>query len=415
MTPELLAEVRARFTHIDSCPFEGARVFFENAGGALTLKSVVETSAFYAGLPDNQGRANDASSKLSEVITKAKQDACLLFNASGGQVFVGESGTELLFRILSVAILAAAPQGNVLGSSFEHPASRSAAQRWAAIAGKDYVSVPHDNETGLVTDIDYRAYVTTDTRVATILQCSPVTGMVVDVAAIVREIRKISPDCFIVVDGIQHAAHGGIDVDAYGIDAYVISPYKVFSRHGYGIAWVSDRIARLPHNSLVGGPADNWEMGTRDTGAYATFSNVVDYFDWLGSTVVPFGDRRARIDAASDVIHAQESALTQAMLFGVGNHKGLSDYEQVQIIGGADNPERKGLVSFSIKSLPSADVVERLRLRGIRTHERKADHYSGNILNPLGLLDCVRVSLCHYNSLEEVAKFLCVMQEIITD
>jgi len=58
-TPALLDDVRARFAHVDSCPFSGPRVFFENAGGALTLKSVVETSALYAAIPDNQGRGGD--------------------------------------------------------------------------------------------------------------------------------------------------------------------------------------------------------------------------------------------------------------------------------------------------------------------------------------------------------------------
>jgi len=50
--------------------------------------------------------------------------------------------------------------------------------------------------------------------------------------------------------------------------------------------------------------------------------------------------------------------------------------------------------------------------RQIRTHTRKADHYSGNILDPLGMGDCVRVSMCHYNTEAEVAKFLTAMQEI---
>ena len=44
-TPGLLDAIRARFAHVDSCPFTGPRIFFENAGGALTLSAVAETSA----------------------------------------------------------------------------------------------------------------------------------------------------------------------------------------------------------------------------------------------------------------------------------------------------------------------------------------------------------------------------------
>ena len=68
ISADLLSEIRDRFAHVSSCPFEGERVFFENAGGALTLKSVVETSAKSAAIPDNQGRDNPASYALVDVI-----------------------------------------------------------------------------------------------------------------------------------------------------------------------------------------------------------------------------------------------------------------------------------------------------------------------------------------------------------
>ncbi|MEY8841736.1 nitrogen fixation protein NifS, partial [Cribrihabitans sp. XS_ASV171] len=170
----------------------------------------------------------------------------------------------------------------------------------------------------------------------------------------------------------------------YDIDGYVISPYKVFSRHGYGLAWISDRLTKLPHNALIGGPEDNWEMGTRDTGSYATLSDLAAYFDWLGGQVSDATDRRARFVAAGEAIHAQEKALTDAMIHGTGNLPGLKDMPKVTIIGGVDNPAREGLVSLWVEGLPSVDVVARLNAQGIRTHLRKADHYSGNILEPLG-------------------------------
>jgi len=336
----LLDQIRDRFAHVDVCPEQGPRIFFENAGGALTLKSVVDVSTRFAAIPDNQGRDNLGSKALVEVIDRARADAKLFLNASSGQVFVGESGTELLFRMISNAVLETPEGGTVLGSTLEHPASRSASRRWAKVANKAYVAVPHNDETGSVTADDYRAHVTPDTRVATIIHTSPVTGMGVDVAAIVKTIRAVAPDCFIIVDGIQHAAHGDIDIDSYDIDGYAISPYKVFSRHGYGIAWISDRLTKLPHDSLIDGPADNWEMGTRDTGSYATFSQVVYYFEWLGSQFNESLDRRARIVAAGKAIHAHERSLTDAMLHGTGNLKGLADFDAVKIIGGIDNPQR---------------------------------------------------------------------------
>ena len=409
---KILDDVRARFAHVDHCPFAGERIFFENAGGALTLKSVVETSAKFAAIPDNQGRSNDASKALVEIIAKARDDMRILLNAERGQIVVGESGTEMLFRMIRTACMGADGGGRVLGSTLEHPASRSAANHWANLSGRAHVLVPHNNETGTVTADDYRPQITSDTRVATILHTSPVTGMGVDVAAIAAEIRAVSPDCFIIVDGIQHAAHGHIDIDSYDIDGYAISPYKMFSRHGYGVAWISDRLAALPHECLDGGPALNWEFGTRDTAAYATLSDVVAYLDWLGGEVSDEPDPRKRIEAAGAAIHAHEYALTQAMLHGTGNLRGLAELPGLHIVGGVDNPAREGLVSVWSDQVASSEIVDRLNAAGIRTHIRKADHYSGNILTPLGREDCVRISLCHYNTEAEVARLLAVMAEI---
>jgi cysteine desulfurase/selenocysteine lyase len=412
ITPDLLDNIRSQFAQIDSCPVQGQRVFFENAGGALTLNSVVDCSKTYAAIPDNQGRDNPGSHELVRVINQAKADLRVFMNAPDGQFFVGESGTELIFRLVMNACLGTASDGIVLGSTVEHPATRSACHRWAAISGKTHKLIAHDDARGLVSAEDYAKAVTPDTRVATILHTSPVTGMGMDVAAISKAIRAVAPDCFIIVDGIQHAAHGLMDIAAYNIDGYVISPYKMFSRHGYGLAWISDRLTHLPHDSLVDGPAENWELGTRDTGSYATMLEVMNYLDWLGGQVAPDAKDRDRFVAAGKAIHDHEKTLTDAMIHGTGNLDGLAEMEKVHIIGGVDNPAREGLVSLYVDGMSSVDVVAKLNAQGIRTHLRKADHYSGNILNPLGLDGCVRVSMCHYNSTHEVAQFLAAMKEI---
>ena len=411
ISPTLLNDIRNRFAHVDACPFAGSRIFFENAGGALTLNAVVNTSAKFAAIPDNQGRANAAAEALVAIIKQSKADMATFFNAPDGQFFVGESGTELTYRLIRTAIMGT-EGGSVIGSTVEHPASRSAAQHWATQASKPYISVPHDDATGLVTADAYAALMTPDVRVATILHTSPVTGMAIDVASIASAIRAVAPACFIIVDGIQHASHGHIDIEAYGVDGYVVSPYKVFSRHGYGVAWASDRLSQLPLEALIDGPVENWEMGTRDTGAYATFSDVVDYFDWLGGQVSDATNKRSRIEAAGAAIKAHEKTLTDAMLFGTGNLPGLTDLEGVTIVGGPDNQAREGLVCFALETVPALEIVDQLNQSGIRTHIRKADHYSGNILNPLGLTAAVRVSMCHYNTVGEVAAFLTAIKEI---
>jgi cysteine desulfurase/selenocysteine lyase len=411
--PGLLEAVRNRFVHVQECPFEGPRVFFENAGGALHLKSVVETAAKFAGYPDNQGRENDASRAMMAVIDKGKADMALFFNARNGRVFVGESGTEVLFRMIRTAAFGSADGGVMLGSTLEHPASRSAMARWADATGREHVLIAHDDATGAVGPDSYREHMTPDVRVATIIHTSPVTGMSVDVPAVAAAIRETAPDAIIIVDGIQHASHGAVDIAACGVDGYAVSPYKMFSRHGYGVGWASDRLTALTKEQIVNGPAENWELGTRDAGSYATFSDVVGYLDWLGTHFTESGDRRSRLEAATHAIDDHEKRLVRAMLFGTGNLCGLADLPGVTLIGGSAIEGREGVVSLRLAGMESADLVEHLRQRGIRVHIRKNDHYSGNILEPLDMPDCVRISICHYNSETEVARLLTAMQEAV--
>ena len=409
---QLLSEIRNRFHHVDHCPYQGPRIFFENAGGSLTLKSVVEVNAHLSSIPDNQGRDNPASHELVRIINKAREDMKTFFGVKEGLVFTGESGTELLFRLVRAAILGSPAGGNVVGSTLEHPATASARVRWCPVAGKENISIAHDKDQAMVTAQDYAAQVTEDTRVATIIQTSPVTGMAVDVAAVAKAIRERAPECFIIVDSIQHAAHGVMDMDTCGVDACALSGYKVFSRHNYGVAWVSPRLSTLPHEKLDGTADDFWELGTRDTGAFATFSEVVNYLDWLGSQLGDEPDRRRRLEQAGRAMAAQEAHLVDVAINGADGQTGIRNLPGAYIVGGPDNPHREGLVSYAFSHLPSADVVRELNDRGIRTHVRKADYFSGNILDPLGMDSCIRTSFCHYNSKEEILALLKALGEI---
>jgi len=409
---DFLSEIRDRFHHVDNCPYQGPRIFFENAGGSLTLKSVVEVNSHFSSIPDNQGRDNPASHELVRIINQARADMKTFFGVKEGIVFTGESGTELLFRLVRAAILGSPAGGNVVGSTLEHPATVSARTRWCPVAGKENISIAHDKEQTMVTAQDYAEHVDENTRVATIIQTSPVTGMAVDVAAVAKAIRARAPECFIIVDSIQHAAHGVMDMDACGVDACALSGYKVFSRHNYGVAWASPRLSTLPHEKLDGTADDFWELGTRDTGAFATFSEVVNYLDWLGSQVSDESDRRSRLESAGRAMAAQEAHLVDAAINGVEGQTGIRNLPGAYIVGGPDNPYREGLVSYAFSHIPSVDVVSGLNDRGIRTHLRKADYFSGNILDPLGMESCIRTSFCHYNSKDEILALLKALAEI---
>ena len=410
---ELLAQVRQRFLHVDICPYSGKRIFFENAGGSLTLASVVTRGAEVAGIPDNEHRDNPASRAMSEIVAAGREDLATFFGASSGVIFGGESGTECLFRVIRAAALSAEAGGSIVSSAVEHPATFDATAQWARRTERDWIEVPFDVDTGRVTAAHYADCVRPDTRIATILHTSPVTGMSMDIAEIAQAIRAVAPECMIIVDGIQHAPHGFLAVDEYGVDAYVISPYKAYCRFNNGYAWLSSRLSVVEHDRLSGKPADAWELGSRDPSALVGVSMMVDYLDWLGTHFVDVASRRARLLAAGQAMQAHERALVYRLLHGGMSLPGLCDYPGLHLIGPADAPQREGVVSFAVEGVDAKHIVAELGERGIRVHARSDDVFSGNILRPLGLKAVTRISLAHYNSTEEIDACLGALAEVL--
>jgi cysteine desulfurase/selenocysteine lyase len=414
---DLMREIRDRFHHTDWCPIVKApRVFFENGGGSLKLKDAIAAAAEVEALPDQEGRKNPASAYLSDLLNAGREDLHLQFGSAAlgkerGQVISGETGTRLLYRLIRTIALGA-PAGPVISSTLEHPASLDAAKQWAANTGRDWIEVPFDPLSGTVSAETYAAAVTPDTRLATIIHTSMLTGFVVDIAAVAKAIRAVAPECFIVVDGIQHAPHGTMDVASYGVDAYVFSPYKAFSRLSLGFAWINDRIHAVPHEHMLGKSSEDWELGSRDPAFYAAQSKVVDYLCWLGSHYTNATDRNAAMRAGTAAMERHEAALIDLLINGDVTTPGLKSFDDVKIIGPLTLEGREGIVSFNLDGMASPDLVQEFAKRGIRVHARVSDGYSGHILGALGLDDCLRVSMCHYNSPEEVRQFLGALAEI---
>ena len=150
------------------------------------------------------------SHELVRVIQKAKDDLRVFMNAPSGQFFVGESGTELIFRLVMNACSAQKMAEWYLALPL-NIGNRSACARWSKVSRKTHVLIAHDDDLGLVKAEDYTAHVTQATKVATILHTSPLPEWEWMLRQF-RSYRAVSPDCYIIVDGIQHAAHGQIDI-----------------------------------------------------------------------------------------------------------------------------------------------------------------------------------------------------------
>lgn len=403
---DLIKEIRSQFQNIDSDPITGERIYFENAGGTLKLKSIFPVIDLFTRLPDNAGRRNKTSKEIDRILTKGRDDVALFLGARSGHVISEQSGTGMSFRILST-IARSIKGSNIVTSNLDHPAVYDTCHILAKRHGLECRVAPLDRDTGCVSAPGVSRLIDRDTVMLAIIHASNNIGTVNEVVRIVKDARGIKPDIYIVLDGCQYVSHGVIDVETYGADAWFFDAYKVYSKIGTNFAHISERLSALDRDNLLGKPAGDWDLGTREAAAFACISCVVEYFQWLGSYFTKNKEPREMILAAMEAIDDHEKQLIKWMLHGTDNAPGLLSIKNITVYGEtSDLSKRQAIFAFNVKNVSSADVVDYLELNGIRVHNRTSDAYSRHTLEGLGISECVRVSLCHYNTKQEIERFL---------
>jgi cysteine desulfurase / selenocysteine lyase len=415
----LLHEIRSRFCHVESDPYLGKRVFLENAGGSLTLQSVVDIQSCSASLPSNAGRDNAGSHAVEEYIAQGRDAVRDFLNADDGVIISCDSTTSHAFRVFEAATYLAARGKNVVCTDLDHPAFYDAAGYYADRKGLERRVAHMDPVAGIAHPDAVLDAVDKDTVAVTVIHASNITGGKNDLKAIVEGVRLKAPDAVIIADGAQHVQHGVADVMNLGVDAYIFSAYKVFSSPGCGFAYLSPRIASLPHARLAGKQVDEWDMGTRDHTAFACFTKVVEYLCWLGRRVSSEGsthNNHMLIKSAFRAIEGHEMVLGQRLLNGTTDLPGLLRQESVEIYGEkAVSHSREAVYAFCIRGISAKEAVKRFGSRGIIVHDRSSDAYSGHTMARLGVDSIVRVSLAHYTSIAEIDCFLVALNEIIEE
>ena len=403
---ELMEEIRSRFEYVDWDPYSGKRIYLEAASGSLRPKSVIEAMAKETCLPDQQGRANPGSAHSVEVTAKGIEDLMIFFGAKSGQTIPGWSSSHVIYRITN-AVLSSIPGTNVVTTGLDHASVRSAITQFAGKYGKEERIAEPNRETGSVELDTIYEKIDKDTCFLAVIHTSNVTGEVFDVKTIVEEARKIKPDLYIMVDGVQYSPSDLVDVDEIGADAYVFAPYKNYGIKGCGYAHVSDRLAKLPHWKYIFKPETSWDLGGVEHQSYAAWSAVVDYLCWLGGYFTDSTERRALVAAAMQSIKAQTTGLLSTLINGTDKARGFKDMKHVTVYGmGEDLSSRACLVGFNLKGIESAKGCELYKGEQLRLHAPGQDPFFAAMLKQLGISSFIRLSACHYNTPEEIELFL---------
>ncbi len=409
----LMRAVRERFLLVERDHHGRERLYFDNAGGSFRLKAAIERFAAIDAVPDNTERIHETARELQAVQARGWDDVRTILNAEGGSIFAALTASGAMFDMVR-AVAENVPGTNMVTTVLEHPSAYDAMALYAERTGRELRVARSNPETGGIDVDEIVRLVDADPCLLNVSYASNISGAKLDIEAIVRRARAVKPDLYIVVDAVQHAPHGLIDLQKTPVDGINLAPYKFFGCRGSGIAWMSERAAALPHHKLAGKKAGHWDLGSVSPWQFAVVSEIVDYVCWLGGHFSEATGRRERFAAGIAHIELHERALLAALLEGVDGQPGLRAMPGVRVF--LDHPDlsrRDLILGIGFDGLDCTRAVHEYGLRGVTVYERTAASiYSKRMLDSFGLEGTVRVSPLHCNSMAEMARFLQVTQEI---
>jgi len=411
---EFQAELKSRFCHADADPIHGKRLFFDNSGGSLRLKSCVEAKCLYEELPDCPERMHERSVWLKETVERGTDEILrIIFGAKSGALMTELTASQTMFNMVGM-VMENIPGTNAVVSSLEHPSAFDAVEYYCRKTGRELRVIEANRRTGGIDIEEAVKLVDEGTCLLSVMSASNISGNIMDIEGIVKAARDKKPGLYIISDAVQHAPHCSIDVEKLGIDGMNIAPYKFFGVRGCGFAYVSERMTRLPHHKLTAKSDETFELGTSAPGNFASAMAVIDYVCYIGSNFTDSSDRKALYDEGMRRIHLQERGLLHRMLEGSDEVKGLRHIDGVKVYVDTDDLTSRDLIAaVGIDGIDMAELTREYQRRGVTVFERvKSSIYSRRIVEALGIDGAIRVSPMHCHGRADIDEFLRVTAEI---
>lgn len=410
----IMEEIKSRFSNLKEDPaHKGRRLFFDNGGGALRLKKATEAFAAIDSYPDCSERGDLSASRLDDIYNKGLQDVRLIFNAKNGSIITEISASQTMFK-MTETVIENVKGGNVVVTAGDHPSAFDAAERFAKKYNKELRIAKTNAVTGGSDVEEIIELIDEDTCLLSFIYASNTSGAILDAKTIIEEARKIKPDLYVIVDAVQFAPHGVIDVEALKVDGINFAPYKFFSNRGIGFAYVSDRLSVLPHHRFNAVANNCWAVGSPAPGFFVAISEVVNYVCWIGKQYTDSQDSRTLFVEGMLRIKLHERALMNRMLKGTESIQGLREIEGVTVyLDYEDLTKKEFLVGMGFDHLSIEDSALELEKVGIVTYPRTDDSmFSKRMLESFGIKGLVRVTPLHCHSKEDIDDFLIQVAKI---
>jgi selenocysteine lyase/cysteine desulfurase len=242
----------------------------------------------------------------------------------------------------------------------------------------------------------------------------------------VNDLKSVIPlahmaGAVVFVDAVHFAPHMPIDVQDLDCDLLACSAYKFYGPHLgalYGKHDLLDRLIPYKVRPSSNQAPDKFETGTLNHEGLAGATAAINYLASLGekygsafaSQFKSFSGRRLALKTGMAAIQAYERDLFTRLM------QGLGEIRDVQIYGIKDYARfsyRTPTVAFTLPSHKPREIAEMLGREKIFVWD--GNYYALALMERLSLEEiggAVRVGLAHYNTDQEVDRFLNVMTSL---
>lgn len=375
-------------------------VYLDSAATSLKPKAVLEKIlAYYQEYSANVFRGlYFLSEKATEEYEKTREKIAGFINAySSAEIIYVRNTTEAINLVAySLGKTYIGKKDEIVTTIMEH---HSNLVPWQQIALEKQAVLK-------VAEIDGQGFLKTDqllgninrrTRLVALTQVSNVLGTINPVKEIVGGIKRINPNCLVLVDGAQAVAHFDIDVQDLGCDFYCFSAHKMLGPTGVGILWGKAEVLEKMAPFNYGGEMIEkvslektdfkqipykFEAGTPHIAGVVGLGAAIEYLKFLGV----------------NKIREHEKELTCYAL------NRLSQFKNLIVYGPNDPQKRGGLIAFNIRGVHSHDVAQILNRERICI--RSGHHCTMPLHQFLKLVATSRASFYFYNTKKDIDKLI---------
>ena len=386
----------------------------DNAGGSVVPQQVQDRVADYLRRYMVQlGASYSLSQQAGGIVAQAHTLAEQLVGAQPGEVAINGS-TTLNAKLLALALRPLWKSGDaVVVTDLDHEANIGPWRRLAD-SGIEVRVWKLRAETASLELEDLAPLLDEKVRLVAMTHCANVVGKIHDVRAVADAVHQVGAQ--LCVDGVAYAPHRIVDVAALDVDYYMLSLYKVYGPH-LSLLWGRRELLEAARGQSHHFIAETdvpykLEPGKSNHELAAGIIGIGDYLRAVDDHhhERPASSERAAFVRSFELFTAHEAALAEGLLAFLRAHA------KVRIIGPeTSDPElRVPTIAFCVEGRKASEIPALLDARKLAI--RWGNFYAVDAIRALGLVEgegVVRVSMAHYNTLDEVDRLVRALDEVL--